>query len=95
MEKSFQKKHTWKWHKILIDITRNFWKNAGSKINQPKNQMKKIEKIVETLRVRGENPEYIISYLTKIISGLEAVAPKPVKDYLDITIHNMTPVKTK
>jgi hypothetical protein len=57
--------------------------------------MKKIEKIVETLRVRGENPEYIISYLTKIISGLEVVAPNPVKGYLDVTIHNMTPVKTK
>jgi len=53
--------------------------------------MDKINQIVETLRVRGENPEYIISYLTKIISGLEAVAPKPVKGYLDITIHNMTP----
>lgn len=60
-----------------------------------KNNMDKINQIVETLRVRGENPEYIISYLTKIISGLEAVAPKPVKGYLDITIHNMTPVKTK
>jgi hypothetical protein len=59
------------------------------------NQMKmnKINQIVETLRVRGENPEYIISYLTKIISGLQAVAPKPVKGYLDVTIHNMTPVK--
>jgi hypothetical protein len=57
--------------------------------------MNKINKIVETLRVRGENPEYIISCLTKIISGLEAVAPKPVKGYLDVTIHNMTPVKTK
>ena len=56
-----------------------------------KNNMDKINQIVETLRVRGENPEYIISYLTKIISGLEAVAPKPVKGYLDITIHNMTP----
>jgi hypothetical protein len=54
-----------------------------------------INQIVETLRVRGENPEYIISYLTKIISGLEAVAPKPVKGYLEVTIHNMTPVKTK
>jgi hypothetical protein len=62
--------------------------------NQPTNQMKnKIDQIVETLRIRGENPEYIISYLTKIISGLEAVAPKPVKGYLDVTIHNMTPVK--
>ena len=60
-----------------------------------KNNMDKINQIVETLRVRGENPEYIISYLTKIISGLEAVAPKPVKGYLDVTIHNMTPVKTK
>jgi hypothetical protein len=57
--------------------------------------MDKITKIVETLRVRGENPEYIISYLTKIISGLEAAAPKPVKGYLEVTIHNMTPVKTK
>jgi hypothetical protein len=70
-------------------------KIQAQKSTNQKNQMKKIEKIVETLRVRGENPEYIISYLTKIISGLEAVAPKPVKDYLDITIHNMTPVKTK
>ena len=60
-----------------------------------KNNMDKINQIVETLRVRGENPEYIISYLTKIISGLQAVAPKPVKGYLDVTIHNMTPVKTK
>jgi hypothetical protein len=59
------------------------------------NRMKinKINEIVEILRVRGENQEYIISYLTKIISGLEAVAPKPVKGYLDVTIHNMTPVK--
>ena len=57
--------------------------------------MNKINQIVESLRVRGENPEYIISYLQKIISGLEAVAPNPVKGYLDITIHNMTPVKTK
>jgi hypothetical protein len=64
--------------------------------NQPQTKMKnKIDQIVETLRIRGENPEYIISYLTKIISGLEAVAPKPVKGYLDVTIHNMTPVKTK
>jgi hypothetical protein len=55
--------------------------------------MSKIDQIVETLRVRGENPEYIISYLTKIISGLQAVAPNPVKGYLDVTIHNMTPVK--
>ena len=60
-----------------------------------KNNMDKINQIVETLRVRGENPEYIISYLTKIISGLQAVAPKPVKGYLDVTIHNMTPAKTK
>lgn len=52
----------------------------------------KIDQIVKNLRIRGENPEYIISYLTKIIRGLEAVAPKPVKGYLDITIHNMTPV---
>jgi hypothetical protein len=59
------------------------------------NRMKinKINEIVEILRVRGENQEYIISYLTSIISGLEAVAPKPVKGYLDVTIHNMTPVK--
>jgi hypothetical protein len=57
--------------------------------------MNKINKIVENLRVRGENPEYIISYLTNIISGLEAVAPKPVKGYLEVTIHNMTPTKTK
>jgi hypothetical protein len=57
--------------------------------------MDKINQIVETLRVRGENPEYIISYLTKIISGLQAVAPNPVKGYLDVTIHNMTPVKNK
>ena len=57
--------------------------------------MDKINQIVETLRVRGENPEYIISYLTKIVSGLQAVAPKPVKGYLDVTIHNMTPVKNK
>jgi hypothetical protein len=57
--------------------------------------MNKIDQIVETLRVRGENPEYIISYLTKIISGLQAVAPNPVKGYLDVTIHNMTPSKTK
>jgi hypothetical protein len=55
--------------------------------------MDKVNQIVETLRVRGENPEYIISYLTKIISGLEHIAPKPVKGYLDVTIHNMTPVK--
>lgn len=55
--------------------------------------MNKINQIVENLRVRGENPEYIISYLTKIISGLEAVAPNPVKGYLDVTIYNMTPVK--
>ena len=57
--------------------------------------MNKINQIVESLRVRGENPEYIISYLQKIISGLEAVAPNPVKGYLDVTIHNMTPVRNK
>jgi len=57
--------------------------------------MDKVNQIVEILRVRGENPEYIISYLTKIISGLQAVAPNPVKGYLDVTIHNMTPLKTK
>jgi hypothetical protein len=57
--------------------------------------MNKIDQIVETLRMRGENPEYIISYLTSIISGLEAVAPKPVNGYLEVTIHNMTPTKTK
>lgn len=33
--------------------------------------MNKIKKIVETLRVRGENPEYIISYLTEIITQME------------------------
>jgi hypothetical protein len=43
--------------------------------------------------MRGENPEYIISYMKKIISGLQAVAPKPVTGYLNVTIHNMTPVK--
>lgn len=47
------------------------------------------------LRVRGESPEYIIAYLQKIISGLEAVAPNPVKGYLEIAIRNMTPVKNK
>ena len=52
-----------------------------------------IEQIVDNLRMRGENPEYIISYMTKIISGLQAVAPKPVTGYLNVTIHNMTPVK--
>ena len=57
--------------------------------------MNKINQIVESLRVRGENPEYIISYLQKIISGLEAVAPNPVKGYLEVTIHNMTPVRNK
>ena len=57
--------------------------------------MSKIDQIVEILRVRGENSEYIISYLTKIIDGLQAVAPKQVKGYLDVTIHNMTPVKIK
>jgi len=57
--------------------------------------MNKINQIVETLRMRGENPEYIISYLTKIINGLEAVAPNPVKGYLDVTIHNITPLKNK
>ena len=57
--------------------------------------MNKINQIIEMLRVRGENPEYIISYLQKIISGLEAVAPNPVKGYLEVTIHNMTPVRNK
>jgi hypothetical protein len=57
--------------------------------------MNKIDEIVEMLRVRGENQEYIISCLTKIIRGLEAVAPNPVKGYLEVTIHNMTPVKHK
>jgi hypothetical protein len=52
-----------------------------------------IEQIVDNLRVQGKNPEYIISYLKKIISGLQAVAPKPVTGYLNVTIHNMTPVK--
>jgi hypothetical protein len=55
----------------------------------------KINQIVETLRMRGENPEYIISYLTKIINGLQAVSPNPVKGYLDVTIHNITPLKNK
>jgi hypothetical protein len=54
-----------------------------------------IDQIVDNLRVRGENPEYIISYMKKIIKGLQAVSPKRVEAYLDITIHNMTPVKTK
>jgi len=54
-----------------------------------------IDQIVDNLRVRGENSEYIISYMKNIISGLQAVAPKPVKGYLDVTIHNMTPVKNK
>jgi len=57
--------------------------------------MNKIDEMVEMLRVRGENQEYIISYLTKIIRGLEAVVPNPVKGYLKVTIHNMTPVKHK
>ena len=57
--------------------------------------MNKIDQIIETLRVRGENQEYIISYLAKIVNSLQAVAPKPVKGYLDVTIHNMTPVKNK
>jgi hypothetical protein len=57
--------------------------------------MNKIDQIIETLRVRGENQEYIISYLAKIVNGLQAVAPNPVKGYLDVTIHNMTPVKNK
>ena len=55
--------------------------------------MNKIDQIIETLRVRGENQEYIISYLAKIVNGLQAIAPNPVKGYLDVTIHNMTPVK--
>jgi hypothetical protein len=57
--------------------------------------MNKIDQIIETLRVRGENQEYIISYLAKIVNGLQAVAPNPVKGYLDVTIHNMAPVKNK
>jgi hypothetical protein len=57
--------------------------------------MNKIDQIIETLRVRGENQEYIISYLAKIVNGLQAIAPNPVKGYLDVTIHNMTPVKNK
>jgi hypothetical protein len=57
--------------------------------------MNKIDQIIETLRVRGENQEYIIAYLAKIVNGLQAVAPNPVKGYLDVTIHNMTPVKNK
>jgi len=57
--------------------------------------MKQIHKIAENLRMRGETEEYIISYLIKIIGGLESVAPKPVRSYLDVTIHNMTPVKNK
>jgi hypothetical protein len=57
--------------------------------------MKRIHKIAETLRARGETEEYIISYLTEIISGLESVAPQPVRSYLDVTIHNMTTVKHK
>jgi hypothetical protein len=56
---------------------------------------KLIDQIIETLRIRGENQEYIIAYLAEIVNGLQAVAPKPVKGYLDITIHNMTPVKNK
>jgi hypothetical protein len=53
--------------------------------------MNKIEQIIETLRARGENQEYIIAYLGKIINGLQQVAPNPVKGYLDVTIHNMAP----
>jgi hypothetical protein len=56
---------------------------------------KLIDQIIETLRIRGENQEYIIAYLAEIVNGLQAVAPKPVKGYLDVTIHNMTPVKNK
>lgn len=56
--------------------------------------MSKIDQVIGILRVRGENSEYIISYLTKIIDGLQAVAPKQVKGYLDVTIHNMMPVKS-
>jgi hypothetical protein len=52
-----------------------------------------IDQIIDNLRVRGENPEYIISYMKKIISGLQAVAPTPVKGYLNVTLHNITPVK--
>jgi hypothetical protein len=57
--------------------------------------MNKIDQIIETLRVRGENQEYIIAYLAKIVNGLQAVAPNPFKGYLDVTIHNMAPVKNK
>lgn len=76
-----------------MSIGKNFKLNWN--LETTKNNMDKINQIVEMLRIRGENPEYIISYLTKIISGLQAVAPKPVKGYLNVTIHNMTPVKTK
>lgn len=54
-----------------------------------------IDQIVHNLRMRGENPEYIISYMMNIISGLQAASPKPVKGYLNVTIHNMTLLKTK
>ena len=57
--------------------------------------MNKIDQIIETLRVRGENQEYIIAYLADIVKGLQAVATYPVNVYLDVTIHNMTPVKNK
>lgn len=53
----------------------------------------RIEKILEILSDRNESDQYIIDYLTDIISGLEEVEPKKVKKYLDITIHNM--YKTK
>jgi hypothetical protein len=54
-----------------------------------------IEQIIGILRERGESPEYIISYMKDIIKGLQALSPKPVEGYLNVTIHNMTPVKTK
>jgi hypothetical protein len=52
-----------------------------------------IEQIIDILRERGENPEYIISYMRDIIRGLQVVEPKPVEGYLEVTIHNMTPAK--
>jgi len=49
----------------------------------------RIEQIIGILRERGENPEYIISYLKNLIKGLQIISPIHANGYLDVMIQYM------
>lgn len=50
--------------------------------------MTKIQKVVDKLKERGEDSEYISNYLQNIIEGIEKISPKVVNDYMEVTLFN-------